>query len=710
MVSSAPQAQSQPPSAEEEALKRNTDCVYFLASPLTCKKGGECEYRHSDIARVNPRDCWFWLHSSCLNPKCGFRHPPLDGLLGTQMPTSSAPSSSMPQTVTTPTPHVPSTSTKQGVPCIFFQKGYCLKGDWCPFLHVPNSLNNKPSPVPGTASAAEPATTIKKAFSGLEKSVQEKKVPPINVAKPVKDSPQAKPIVEVEPPLPRNEFTVNRRVPPTSGITEFPGYRSAPPVSNGNPVSWSSRLQQPQQPHQLDEPESTNGKDAEEISREPSPGFDVLVDDEGRDSEYYPGEDRYGISREHEAGNEYDISHSADYNTIAAIDDERYQDPLGYEPHEHRKGEYAWEQHRASSGRISGGSYLERRPYARSESLGQVDKLDLRHRLAKHKKPNGLRSVISHEHARDSQVGDRGYQGLRRDEQHVSLHENSLGSRLRGRIRLPRRSSSPADRDVIRGTDRVRLSPVRASIPSHQGRIRDRIKGRVEEASNNVGKNHRGLHLRIDVGDNSADFAGPKSLAELKNRKNAEPSRQHVTDQQSLGKRKHLMLDGQQQSGNDLTFEGPKPLEEILKRKRGGTIGALSGRNPSNNEGVIEGKNQKEAKNATNNKTTAAGNTKEVYKSTSVHKIGEDESKPAPSNSEQPVARKLQAEDGMLIEDGADPEAEAYEPKDGESDYEQATGEDFDLYDGENGDAEGEYLDDDDDDDDFAKKMGVMYS
>ena len=25
-------------SAQEEALKSNTDCVYFLASPLTCKK------------------------------------------------------------------------------------------------------------------------------------------------------------------------------------------------------------------------------------------------------------------------------------------------------------------------------------------------------------------------------------------------------------------------------------------------------------------------------------------------------------------------------------------------------------------------------------------------------------------------------------------------------------------------------------------------
>ena len=33
-------APSQPSAAppEEDALKRNTDCVYFLASPLTCKK------------------------------------------------------------------------------------------------------------------------------------------------------------------------------------------------------------------------------------------------------------------------------------------------------------------------------------------------------------------------------------------------------------------------------------------------------------------------------------------------------------------------------------------------------------------------------------------------------------------------------------------------------------------------------------------------
>lgn len=46
MVGGGPQVLEQPQqslpqplsAAEEEAVKRNTDCVYFLASPLTCKK------------------------------------------------------------------------------------------------------------------------------------------------------------------------------------------------------------------------------------------------------------------------------------------------------------------------------------------------------------------------------------------------------------------------------------------------------------------------------------------------------------------------------------------------------------------------------------------------------------------------------------------------------------------------------------------------
>lgn len=106
----------------EEAEKRNTDCVYFLASPLTCKNGNECEYRHSESARINPRDCWFWLSGTCLNSNCPFRHPPLEGR-------PAAPSATAATAATAAPP------AKSRVPCFFFAQGYCGKGDKCSFMH-----------------------------------------------------------------------------------------------------------------------------------------------------------------------------------------------------------------------------------------------------------------------------------------------------------------------------------------------------------------------------------------------------------------------------------------------------------------------------------------------------------------------------------------------------------------------------------------------
>ncbi|KAH7300940.1 hypothetical protein KP509_23G004600 [Ceratopteris richardii] len=98
---------------EEAQKKKDTDCVYFLASPLTCKKGNECEFRHSESARNNPRDCWYWLSGSCLNANCAFRHPPLEAL-----------------------PEVESAAgARSRVPCYYFNLGYCAKGDKCPFMH-----------------------------------------------------------------------------------------------------------------------------------------------------------------------------------------------------------------------------------------------------------------------------------------------------------------------------------------------------------------------------------------------------------------------------------------------------------------------------------------------------------------------------------------------------------------------------------------------
>jgi hypothetical protein len=56
-------AAGKPLTPEEEALRRSTDCVYFLASPLTCKKVlTPCAcllfYLRTRFLGFRPSDCW----------------------------------------------------------------------------------------------------------------------------------------------------------------------------------------------------------------------------------------------------------------------------------------------------------------------------------------------------------------------------------------------------------------------------------------------------------------------------------------------------------------------------------------------------------------------------------------------------------------------------------------------------------------------------
>ncbi|KAB1227798.1 Zinc finger CCCH domain-containing protein 17 [Morella rubra] len=94
-----------------------------------------------------------------------------------------------------------------------------------------------------------------------------------------------------------------------------------------------------------------------------------------------------------------------------------------------------------------------------------------------------------------------------------------------------------------------------------QGRLRDRIKGRVQEDHQHEGRNFRGPYTKREIMDDNVDFTRPKSLGELKVVKNVDSR-----GQQSLGKRKNV--EDHQQSEGHLSFEGPKPLSEILKKKR----------------------------------------------------------------------------------------------------------------------------------------------
>ncbi|WOG83580.1 hypothetical protein DCAR_0102757 [Daucus carota subsp. sativus] len=687
----------------EEALKRNTDCVYFLASPLTCKKGIECEYRHSDIARLNPRDCWYWLNGSCLNPKCAFRHPPLDGLLEVTTPSvNSLPPSQTLAPVASQGPNVPG---KQAVPCIFFQKGYCLKGDICPFMHYPYSLNSKATQSAGATPVSEPQTN-KITSGGLGKhTTQEQKVSQANAFKSADLPSMMNPTAIAGKALLRNEIPVGRNEPIGAGLEgELPRYSrgNVHSSSNGNLVSRSHRSSQV---HTLQDQSILNAKDADEVSREPSPGFDVLVDDEIRDSEYYPDEDQYGRTghdgMNFTAANEYDIGRSADYGSVGGVDRDMYHDSRNYDSFEPLQGQYD-----SSERMVRGPAQLERRRYPRADSPGRIDGSDLRHHLSKQKRNNGLKSVISRNPSRENHSDDRSSRASRRDQ--LPVHEAS--SRLRGRIKIPGRSVSPinridprSERENDRSRHLRRLSPQRPL-----GRLRDRIKGRVQEDFDDR-RNFRGSSTRRDIiFDNNAEFSGPKSLSELKVRKTSESSGQHMNDRLLHGKRKYSPTEEVKQGEGDVSFDGPKPLSEILKRKRGGDSAFHESGFTTDKEN-----NQKEGNESMNFALSSEANNKvnesrlnegsipaagEVGVAEENNKAYEGQSSLQPNDSE------LQIEEGMIGD-------EAYEQR-GNFDYdEQAEGEDFiNIDEGENADPGDDYFDEDDDADDFAKKMGVMYS
>ncbi|XP_010502230.1 PREDICTED: zinc finger CCCH domain-containing protein 17-like [Camelina sativa] len=513
-------------SAEEEALKWNTDCVYFLASPLTCKKGPECEYRHSEYARMNPRDCYYWLNGNCMNPKCGFRHPPLEGLLGNQG------GSVQPSHATVQNPGV----AKQPVPCVFFQKGMCVKGDMCSFLHMPNpAAYKKQHPV----EATDPQISKKP----TENNTGEKKFPDASLSKVVKARTDISAAPRVASAGLRDNRSVERYVP------KHAGYEPVVQRKGAGAPSFTEGGRPTQLLHKYGSDDNNNGKDADDVLRESSPGFDVLVDNEAGDTEYYHVEDRYG-RRSQERGNpEYD----PDFSTIANGDREGFRDQR-FDPYEQREDRYAWGHRRVSSER---GDRLDRRVYAEDERSKNIQESDLRYRLAKQK-----RSVGSHDYAAPDSSMDRGYRDSRRD----THRENSISSsRLQGRIKLRERSNGEEghfDRRSERGRDRSELSS--------QGRLRDRIKGRLEE--NHSGIQERGLRApwarRRELEEERK--LTPISIAETRS------SKVESKPEQSLGKRKSLEEDRHSHKRSGDSFAAPLPFSEILKRKRAAASGGRS--------------------------------------------------------------------------------------------------------------------------------------
>lgn len=370
--------------------------------------------------------------------------------------------------------------------------------------------------------------------------------------------------------------------------------------------------------------------------------------------------------------------------------------------------------------------YDRRDPYSnKSKSPEFVRNSDLRHRLSnKQRRVNGLKSVVNPDYNPENHTEERGYRASRRDSRHSPPpRESSRGSRLQGRIKLPRRSSPVgsgggnmySERENERERNWGRSSPSRPpQVSSQQGRLRDRLSARVQDERNEGRGLIRDPVIRRDsVRDNGTNFSGPKSLAELKGKETDLKQQQSKAQQQSVSsgaKLRDTVLASSVGVESDLSFDGPKPLSEILKRKRGGST-STSNKEESkhNNDEIIEEKQVSSAPEETqiedpenNEPVNVEGDEEEGEISNKKVKLDEGDSS-VPKNKENP-----DIEEGLVANEGEEQVLdEEYDQGDVEYEYEQDEGEGYNLNEGENAEHEEDFMDDDDGDDDFAKKLGV---
>ncbi|XP_057967194.1 zinc finger CCCH domain-containing protein 34-like [Malania oleifera] len=527
---------------EDELQKRNTDCVYFLASPLTCKKGIDCEYRHSDIARLNPRDCWYWLAGNCLNPTCAFRHPPLDGHSEGSLESAAAPSQQS-----------SATTNKTNVPCYFYFNGFCNKGDQCSFLHGPDGSTAWKSVKTTSAGADAPSLDNKTSVGSDIRHVPNETHPNLSeTAQKAASEIQFQPNDVHQKSVPNK--VVKQSAYPQTSVSES---EEAAPIKSeslppeGGLIESGSLICSDQSSD-----EQVDGHVEPEERWESSPGFDVLVDNRSDDMGYQD-DPEYAVALERE-GREvndhflrYDFEDRVEYDSIYSdaeiLCEHRIYDSYDRLDYDHRS-EYGQVPRRMRQ-RIADPILSRKRkllPVGMAEN-GR-NGVDLREHLRKH------RMIDGHPVNRFSRRNDSP-RLIGRNRERSRRH--GAGQRLHGRL------ASEVGRNMIgsfgekesvsNGVNRQdRLRRLRLNRPRHH--FEEKRQAKMQFVPSEVSREPPTRERRYT--SESSSFTGPKSLAQIKEEKRkamesgdcfgvrADPSRMSVAD-----------------------FQGPKPLSEILKEK-----------------------------------------------------------------------------------------------------------------------------------------------
>ncbi|KAK9130743.1 hypothetical protein Sjap_011230 [Stephania japonica] len=532
----------------DEALKRNTDCVYFLASPLTCKKGIDCEYRHSESSRLNPRDCWYWLNGNCQNPVCAFRHPPLEGL-----PETSVEVVSLPDQASVPV-------NKTNIPCYYYFNGFCNRGESCFFLHGPDDATA--ARFAKTASTVTSDPPIEAKASMLDGNF------PLQVKAPIKPLCEAVVVenIEVQPKVDVKKSASCELVKQNSSVQvsmaelEEEHMKLERPIPEEDAVGGGCLLYgEESSDEQSDGLVGLEGSPEEHADRlaqpeewlESSPGFDVLVDDGAEDVGYDENEHEYMIVHEREAG----IRHH-----LLQYDYEDYKDSMTYDPTDYSGARLSYEQEMELYGAV-GNEHVPR--YGERVSSCAMERMRdpmmfqrSPLRKVKHGSRNGV-DLREHLRKRRRTEGRRESEYYRRHE--TRARRNVTGSmpngRLASEIGKNMISSQPNDETCSkyrRQEGWLRHSRGRCVRPRMHEKDKRRQAGPKFMSSDN---SRRLSSWEAAAPIDFTSFSGPKSLTEIK-----EGKRKVMGNEAGFGTTRRNKT-----SSKD--FEGPKALREILQDK-----------------------------------------------------------------------------------------------------------------------------------------------
>ncbi|KAF8393243.1 hypothetical protein HHK36_021484 [Tetracentron sinense] len=577
---------------EDEILKRNTDCVYFLASPLTCKKdieflgfafetlkinshepmpvlfpliwiglfvilinmrfGNECEYRHSESARLNPRDCWYWLDGNCLNQTCVFRHPPLD--VRTETSSECAP---LPQQSSV-------LVNKTNVPCYFYFNGFCNKGDRCSFLHGIDGVSSalKSSKSASTATDVHPLENKTSIGSDMGPVSRKETSNPSDTALKAVSNVQFQPKEDLQQSVANNFMEQSPSLQISMPVFQEIVVKSDSLLPAEDFIESRSLLCQ-----DLSSEEEMDGHREPEERWESSPGFDVLVDD-GSENLGYEDDPEYLLAHDREDRGLHNHLLGYDFEDRDGYGAREYPDAvISYEHSVYDSynclengdvHDYVQSVHELSRDRMLDPMFRKRKLLRRELEVDGLNGVDLRDHLRKRRRIDGRRAS-SNPRRQGLSLNDRRSEWPGRHGKDRMLHGRLASEVGKNMIRSHRENetgSNDADRGGI-----SRLSQSRRNRPRQRDKFRRR-HARSQFLPSEISSNPDSREMRRPSQEFTT-FMGPKTLSQIKEEKRK--ARENGDDFENTGRLSRIT------SGD---FQGPKPLSKILKDKR--RLGSIS--------------------------------------------------------------------------------------------------------------------------------------